>query len=146
MHTWTNLQLLTTDWIKDEWYFVSTRYCRVNSCPTASTHYEFYQYKNNIDFFYLEKLKLLLFALHLVIFILRVSTLAFVLLYELVFKRPRPVIFPWSKSFPTKHDLHLIKKVFSSSNYFPLIREVSTKLRFFHKKWLLLDQEGFSKA
>ena len=56
-----------------------------------------------------------------------VLTLAFLVLYDFVFKRLRPIIFPKSKNFFTSQDFSLIKEVFQTPRYF-------------------LDQESFPEA
>ena len=85
------------------------------------------------------------FSLDLEIYILIVSTLEFVLLYDFVFKKLKPFIFPWSTTFPQTKIFTWSRK-FSTSTYFSLIKEVSTKAGFFHKKQVFVDQEGYSQA
>ena len=131
-----------------------------------------------------------------------VSTLAFFLLYEFVFKKLIHIIFPRPKNIPTSQDFYLIKEVFRKPRffldkgsfpqakifpkedfflieqvfqkaiwpvwlnglvlvyklsgcdfeslcchqYFPLIKEVFHKPRFYHKKRFFLDQKSFPQA
>ena len=105
----------------------------VNSCSTG------------FDWFWLLLTQKRVSSLDLEIYILMVSALAFVLLYDFVFKKLKTSIFPWSRTFLQIKSFTWSRK-FSTSKYFSLMKEVSSKAGFFHKKWVFVDQEGYSQA